>query len=39
MPDATALVETFPALSDDELASMVEAMLPVEEAELAAVFG
>ena len=39
LPIAAALVETFPSLSDDELASMVEAMLPVEEAELAAVFG
>ncbi len=36
LPIAAALLERHPEASDDELAGLVEAMLPVEEAELAA---
>ena len=39
LPIAAALVERYPSASDAELAGLVEAMLPVEEEELAAVFG
>jgi hypothetical protein len=37
LPVAAALAERYPGLGDDALADLVEAMLPVEEAELAAV--
>jgi len=39
LPIAAALMEHYPAMADTELARLVEAMLPVEEAELAPVFG
>ena len=39
LPIAAALLEHYPAMPDAELAKLVEAMLPVEEAELAPVFG
>jgi hypothetical protein len=39
LPIAAALLERYPSATDEELAALVEAMLPVEEAELAAVFG
>ncbi len=34
-----ALLERHPDATDEELAALVEAMLPVEEAELAAAWG
>ena len=37
LPVAVAMVERYPDLLDDEIAGLVEAMLPVEEAELAPV--
>jgi hypothetical protein len=39
LPIAAALLERYPEASDAELAGLVEAMLPVEEAELAPVLG
>lgn len=39
LPIATALVESYPSMSDEALASLVEAMLAVEESELAPAFG
>jgi hypothetical protein len=39
LPIAAALAEHYDRLSDEELAQLVEAMLPVEEAELGAVVG
>ena len=39
LPVAAALLESYPDASDEELAALVEAMLPVEEAELAAAWG
>jgi hypothetical protein len=39
LPIAAALLERYPEATDTELASLVEAMLPVEEAELEAAFG
>jgi hypothetical protein len=39
LPIAAALLERYPEATDAELASLVEAMLPVEEAELEAAFG
>ena len=39
LPIAAALVEHYPAMEETELAKLVEAMLGVEEAELAPVFG
>jgi len=38
LPVATALVEHYPDLPDSKLADLVEAMLPVEQAELPPVF-
>lgn len=35
LPIVVALVERYPDASDDEIADLVEAVLPVEEAELA----
>lgn len=34
LPIAAALVENYPCMTDEALAPLVEAMLPVEEAEL-----
>jgi hypothetical protein len=39
LPIAAALVESYPALDDEALVSLVEAMLPVEESELAPALG
>ncbi len=39
IPVASALLERYPAATDEDLAALVEAMLPVEEAELAAAWG
>jgi hypothetical protein len=39
LPIAAALLERYPGATDEELAALVEAMLPVEEAELAAAWG
>jgi hypothetical protein len=39
LPIAAALLERHPDVPDDELAALVEAMLPVEEEELAAAWG
>ena len=39
LPIAAALVESYPALDDDALVPLVEALLPVEESELAPVLG
>ncbi len=39
LPIAAALVEHYRDLSDEEVAVLVEAMLPVEERELAPVLG
>jgi hypothetical protein len=39
LPIAAALAEHYRELPDEEIASLVEAMLPVEEAELAPLFG
>ncbi len=39
LPIAAALLERHPDATDEELAALVEAMLPVEEAELAAAWG
>jgi hypothetical protein len=39
LPIAAALLERYPSATDEELAALVEAMLPVEEAELAAAWG
>lgn len=35
LPIAAALLERLPAATDEELAALVEAMLPIEETELA----
>lgn len=35
LPVVAALVERFPEATDEEVAGLVEAMLPIEEAELA----
>jgi hypothetical protein len=34
LPIAAALLDTYGGLSDDELAALVEAMLPIERCEL-----
>ncbi len=39
LPIASALLERYPEATDAELAAMIELMLPVEEAELAAAWG
>jgi hypothetical protein len=39
LPIVAALVERYPDATDDDLAALVEVMLPVEEAELAAAWG
>ena len=39
LPVAAALLERYPDATDAELAALVELMLPVEEAELAAAWG
>jgi hypothetical protein len=39
LPIASALLERYPEATDEELAALIEAMLPVEEAELAAAWG
>jgi hypothetical protein len=39
LPIAAALLERHPDATDDELAALIEAMLKVEEAELAAAWG
>jgi hypothetical protein len=39
LPVVVALVERYPDASDEEIAALVEALLPVEEAELAPVLG
>lgn len=39
LPIAAALLEQYPHATDAALAALVEAMLPVEEAELAAAWG
>jgi len=39
LPIAAALLERHPEVSDGELAGLVEAILPIEEAELAAAWG
>lgn len=39
IPVASALLERYPGASDEVLAALVEAMLPVEEAELAVAWG
>jgi hypothetical protein len=39
LPIAVALLDCYPALDDEELAPLVEAMLPVEQSELAAALG
>ncbi len=35
LPIASALLERYPEMTDDELARLIEAMLPIEDAELA----
>jgi hypothetical protein len=39
LPVVAALLERFPAAGDEELAELVEVMLPIEEAELASLWG
>jgi hypothetical protein len=39
LPVAAALLERYPEATDAELAALVEAMLPIEEAELALAWG
>ncbi len=39
LPIAAALLEWYPDAPDDELAGLVEAILPVEEAEISAAWG
>jgi len=39
LPVVAALIERCPDASDDEVAALVETILPVEEAELAAAWG
>jgi hypothetical protein len=39
LPIAAALLERYPDATDEEVAALVEVMLPVEEAELAAAQG
>jgi hypothetical protein len=39
LPIAAALLESYPALDDELLVSLVDAMMHVEESELAAVLG
>ncbi len=39
IPIASALLERYPDATDEDLAALVEAMLPVEEAELSAAWG
>lgn len=39
LPIAAALVERYPEATDEDLAALIEAMLPVEEGELAAAWG
>ncbi len=39
LPIAAALLERYPDATDDELAALIEAMLRIEEAELAAAWG
>jgi hypothetical protein len=39
LPIAAALLESYPAVDDEFLVSLVEAMTHVEESELAAVLG
>jgi hypothetical protein len=39
LPIVSALLERYPDATDDDLAGLVEAMLPIEEAELAAAWG
>ncbi len=39
LPIVAALLERYPEAPDDELAELVEAMIPIEEAELAAAWG
>lgn len=39
LPIAAALVEQYPEATDPQLAALVEAMLPVEEGELAPALG
>jgi len=39
LPIAAALADHYRELPDDEIANLVEAMLPVAEAELAPLFG
>ena len=39
LPIAAALLEQYPDAADEELAALVEVMLPVEEAELAPAWG
>jgi len=39
LPIAAALLERYPDLSDEEIASLVEAMLPVVMGELPPLFG
>lgn len=39
LPVVAALVERYPDLADEDLVALVEAMVPIEEAELAAAWG
>ena len=39
LPIVAALLERYPEASDEELAALVEVMLPVEEAELSPLWG
>lgn len=39
LPIVAALLERYPDATDDDLAGLVEAMLPIEEAELSAAWG
>jgi hypothetical protein len=39
LPVVSAMIDRFPEATDDEVADLVEAMLAVEEAELAPLFG
>lgn len=39
LPVAAALLERYPEATDDDLAALVEAMVPVEEGELRAAWG
>ncbi len=39
LPIVAALVEQYPDASDEEVAALVEAVMPIEEAELAAAWG